>query len=161
MAATGNLLDLFLDNFRKLFYPEEWIALDLTLSKTEMYLLLMLQRDQEIIMSRIADYINAPLSTATGIVDRLVNKGYLLRGRSDSDRRIVVIRLTEKGQALVDSVKLSIMNYMERIEDSLTEEERRLLYKLFFKIIDLFNKENLEKANETKATTALKKIIIE
>jgi len=165
MGDGGGLLNLFLDNFRKLFYPEEWIKLDLAVSKTELFVLLMLGREREIIMSQIADYINVPLSTATGIVDRLVNKGYLKRERSDSDRRIVVIRLTEKGRTLTDSVKESMTSYLGRIEEALTEEERELLYKLIFKVIDILNTENLTKTSDdgeaAAGTKKIKKITIE
>lgn len=63
------LLDLFIDNLRKFFYPEEWIKIDLTLSKTELLALLIVDRHGEIIMSQIADYVRVPLCTATGIVN--------------------------------------------------------------------------------------------
>ena len=36
--------------------------------------MLFVDRYEEIIMSRIAEYINVPMSTATGIVERLVKK---------------------------------------------------------------------------------------
>ena len=56
-------------------------------------------RLKEATMGQLSDHMNFPMSTATGIVDRLVKKGYIERGKSDSDRRIVVITLSEKGES--------------------------------------------------------------
>ena len=95
-----DLYDLFLGNIKKIFYPQDWIDLDLSFSKSELLTILYLDRYEGIIMSQIAEYINVSMSTATGIVERLVNKGYLQRERSESDRRIVVIQLTDKGKSL-------------------------------------------------------------
>ena len=39
-------------------------------------------------------------STVTGVVDRLEAKGYVLRDRDREDRRVVNVRLTDKGKDL-------------------------------------------------------------
>ncbi len=40
-------------------------------------------------------------STVSGVVDRLEKKGYVVRNRTDRDRRIVKVGLTPKGKILV------------------------------------------------------------
>jgi DNA-binding MarR family transcriptional regulator len=40
-------------------------------------------------------------STITGIIDRLEQKGFVLRSRTSPDRRVITISLTEKGTELV------------------------------------------------------------
>ena len=45
-----------------------------------------------------AMYLHA--STVTGVVDRLEKKGWVVRDRSQEDRRVVKVRLTPKGTAL-------------------------------------------------------------
>jgi len=42
-------------------------------------------------------------ATVVGILDRLEARGYLSRRRSDEDRRVVWVELTEKGKGLVSS----------------------------------------------------------
>ncbi len=154
------LMDFFLDNLKKLFYPFFWIGFDLSLSKTEMFTLLLLDRHKEIIMSQIADYINVPMSTATGIVDRLVKKGYLKRDRSDNDRRIVVIQLTEDGQHLLDKFKVSVNKYIDIINQGLTEEEREFLFRIMLKVVNLVSESNASEQQETEVKE-IKKINIE
>jgi len=41
------------------------------------------------------------ISTISGIVDRLETGGYLQRRRSTDDRRVVHLRLTEKGKRTI------------------------------------------------------------
>lgn len=153
------LYDIILDTLRKLLYPEEWIAVDLSLSKTELLTLLQVSRNGEIIMSRIADYIDIPMSTATGMVERLVKKGYIERARSESDRRIVTIRLTDAGRTLAEDLKSRIMNILKLLTEDLTDEEEKLLYKIFIKAINLFSQKNDMESNDT--WREIKKIKIE
>ena len=152
------LLNVLIDNIQKVLYPEDWIKIDLSLSKTELLTLLIVDRHGEIIMSQIADYIRVPLSTATGIVDRLVKNGYLKRERSESDRRIVVIQLNDKGAEILKDFKKSLSNYVDRIDQSLTDEERRLLFNLFLKITKVLGEDPVEGEN---AKTQVKTISIE
>lgn len=150
MPADNKLLNFFLDNLRKVFYPEEWIHLDLELSKTELLTLLVVERHGEVIMSQIAEYIKIPLSTSTGLVNRLVRNGYLKRERSESDRRIVAIQLTDQGKSIVLDFQATISHYLEQVESVLTEEDRLVIYNVFLKVVDALNKQHVgEKEEET------------
>ena len=134
MSEYEDLMDLVFDNLKVLLYPQEWTSIDLEFSKSELFALLIVDRHREVIMSKIAEYINAPMSTANGIIERLVKKGYLDRDRSETDRRIVVIRLTEEGKSLVNGLKNIVLEYIKLIYDALDDEERRLIFKIFDKI---------------------------
>jgi len=154
------IIDFVLDNLRKVFYPEEWIQLDLTVSKTELLAMLIVDRYGEVIMSQISDYLNAPLSTTTGLVNRLVKNGYLQRERSDEDRRIVAIQLTDQGRTMMTEVKASIGSYLERINAVLSAEERQALFQIFMKIIDTLSQKNFV-PGDGKVEQVIRKIPIE
>src|SRR5688500_11304297 len=49
------------------------------------------------IMSELAEHIMLAVSTLTGIIDNMVEKKFVLRERSDTDRRIVRVKLSEAG----------------------------------------------------------------
>lgn len=49
-------------------------------------------------MSAIAKKMRITLGSLTTAMNSLVNKGYVIRSRSHSDRRIVHVRLTQKGK---------------------------------------------------------------
>lgn len=155
------LSDLFFENLRKIFYPEDWIDIDLSFSKSELFAMLLVERRQEVIMSRIAEYLNVSMSTATGIVERLVQGGYLERERSESDRRIVVVRLTDKGKTLITEVKEVIFTYIRVIAEALTEEEQELLRRIFLKIMEVISRTNKEESKIAQEEKKVRKIEIE
>ncbi|MDP4144190.1 MAG: MarR family transcriptional regulator [Bacillota bacterium] len=155
------LLDFFMENMKKIFYPEEWIALDLKFSKSELFTLVLIDKKREITMSELAEYINAPMSTTTGVVDRLVKNKFLKRERSEEDRRIVVIRLTDKGKELVNELKEVMLKYINIIFENLTEEEKQLLMKILLKITDILSKNNKDKLEVSSEVNKLKKIQID
>jgi len=133
-----NLADLpewVLDNIQKLLFPEEWIALDMKLSKTELVALLFVDRRGEIIMSNLAEYLNVPMSTTTGIADRLVKGGYLQRRRSESDRRIVSLALTDTGRKTIGSLRNMISGYLDVVSGILTAEEQQQLLRIATKVL--------------------------
>jgi DNA-binding MarR family transcriptional regulator len=138
MIEVNEFYDTIFEALRKILYPEELIDMDLCLSKTELMTLLQVERNGEIIMSQIANYINIPMSTATGVIDRLVRKGYMERTRSESDRRIVAIRLTGEGKRLAEEIKGSLLGFAAQVLNELTDDEKELLLRIISKVTGVF-----------------------
>jgi DNA-binding MarR family transcriptional regulator len=61
-------------------------------------------KGSECSMSELADRIQQSSATMTGIIDRLVEKGWVTRRRSEEDRRAVYVSLTSSGQNLLRRV---------------------------------------------------------
>ncbi len=76
--------------------------LRLGISMAQLHILYTLHRSGVMPMSRLADVNNVSLSNATGLIDRLEERGYLERTRVPEDRRIVMVRLTEAGVQMLD-----------------------------------------------------------
>lgn len=161
MLEYNELFDLLFSNIKKLVYPEEWINLDFAFSKSEIFAMLLVDRNGEVIMSQMSSYINIPMSTATGIVDRLVKNGFMKRERSESDRRIVTIRLTDRGKEIVEGFKSFIMERVRAVNEHLTEDERGMLYNIFIKVIEILNKKNEDVEEIGSSREAIRKIEIE
>ncbi len=140
MIEANELYNTIFDALRKVLYPEELIDMDLSLSKTELMTLLQVERNGEIIMSQIANFINIPMSTATGVIERLVRQGYIERARSESDRRIVTIRLTGEGKRLAEEIKGSLIGFAGQVLNELTDEEKELLLRIIGKVTGAFSK---------------------
>jgi DNA-binding MarR family transcriptional regulator len=60
-------------------------------------------------LSSLSERIRAQNSTVTGIIDRMEREDLVRRERSAEDRRIVLIRLTDKGQKLAREVHVEPM----------------------------------------------------
>ncbi len=69
------------------------------LNEKELLIIAFIGENTSVKMSAIADYLQAPLSTLTTIVDKLVANRFLLRYNSNDDRRVVKVELDRKGKA--------------------------------------------------------------
>lgn len=90
--------------FRQLLpmVPKEWLRLDLTMPQLKVVLLLFISGPSR--MSDIASALGVSLATATGVVDRLVERDILTRESDPGDRRVVLCRLSEKGGELMSGL---------------------------------------------------------
>jgi Transcriptional regulators len=68
-------------------------------------------------MSAIAKLLNITTGSLTTSMNSLVNKKYAIRRRSDEDRRIVYIRLSEKGERAF----LHHQQFHEKMTDAVVE----------------------------------------
>ncbi|PKM83213.1 MAG: TrmB family transcriptional regulator [Firmicutes bacterium HGW-Firmicutes-14] len=161
MFDVDSIVDLLIENIKKLYFPEEWINLDLKFSKFEIFTMLFLDKQKEVTMTELVEYINSPMSTATGIVDRLVKSGYVKRDRSETDRRIVIIRLTGEGAQLVKGLKEMISGYISMVVDELTDEEKEFLTRVILKVMNTLQKKLNASQSAEKNEEVLKKIDIE
>ncbi len=70
----------------------------------------------------------------TGLIDRLEAQGLVVRGRCESDRRVVFVSITEKGQALIGRIDLPLQEMQRSLLDHLSETELRDLIRLLEKV---------------------------
>lgn len=73
-------------------------------SMAQLHILFTLERNGEMTMSRLADVLDVSLSSATGLIDRIEDRGFVERIRIPEDRRIVVIRVTPTGRQMLQEV---------------------------------------------------------
>lgn len=67
-------------------------------------LLKALSRRGRMTAREVAEALDCTPANATGIIDRLERDGLAARSRSDEDRRVVYVRLTERGHRKVEEV---------------------------------------------------------
>jgi len=160
--TINSFVDIFFERSNKIFFPADLLKLDLDFSKTELFSLIHLAGREKVTMSELVEYINTPMSTATGIIDRLEKKGFVLRGRSDKDRRIVVVGLSEKGREFYNELRRTFTSYLEYVLSDLSAEEMAFLVRIAIKMMNKLEEEPPNSAEEAKAKTAkLKNISIE
>src|SRR5438046_6628638 len=74
-------------------------------SFTHFHIVSMLERHGEMPMSRLADMLDVSLSNASGVIDRLEERGLVERIRVPDDRRIVLVRSTDAGRQMLADVE--------------------------------------------------------
>jgi DNA-binding MarR family transcriptional regulator len=87
--------------------------------------LIQLARADGMTMGELARRMGVSCAAATQIADQLVALGLMVRERPDWDRRVVVVRLTERAQATVREALSHRARQVEEVFGQLTEEEAR------------------------------------
>lgn len=80
------------------------------LTSPQFQLLKAAVQDNNVTLGGLSEQLNCSRGNVTGIVDRLERDQWLKRERSTDDRRVITVRLTEKGEQVA------------KIERDLTEE---------------------------------------
>jgi len=94
----------------------------------------MLESLGDMSLSELSERIHAQNSTVTGIVDRMEREGLVVRARSTRDRRIVIIRLTDKGRDLAREVPLQPAEILRAALSSLSATESQELLRILSKL---------------------------
>ena len=89
-------------------------------------------------MSSVARSLRITMGTLTVAVNNLVKKGYVIRTRSEEDRRVVYASLTPKGNAAYTHHMRFHRDMIKHITDDLSEDEAAVLIKTFTRLEDYF-----------------------
>ena len=113
--------------FRELFpmLPKEWLHLNLTMPQLKVALLLFTGGPSR--MSAIASELGVTTATATGVADRLVDQGLVLREGHPSDRRVVMCRLSEEGERLISGLWQLSQDQLGQLMRTLDPAQLRLI----------------------------------
>jgi DNA-binding MarR family transcriptional regulator len=93
------------------------------LSLVHLHVLAILEIDGPLPMRGVAETLDVSQASATGIVDRMEQRGLVERRRDPVDRRVIRVALTETGRQLIDGIAAERKEHLARILDELTDEE--------------------------------------
>jgi DNA-binding MarR family transcriptional regulator len=92
-------------------------------SMGHLHLMSILDRHGEMAMSRLADLLDVSLSNATGLVDRMEERGLIERRRVADDRRVVLVRVTEVGRQAMAELEILRNDLLARILGRLDDRQ--------------------------------------
>ena len=99
-----------------------------------------LYRKSSLTMGELSRALSAPLSTATGMVDWLVDNGYAQRLPDPEDRRIVRVALTDDGRKLHETIESYLGRRVQQMFSCLTDDERDTLFAIIRKVVSAMRK---------------------
>jgi DNA-binding MarR family transcriptional regulator len=102
----------------------------------EFAVLQTLNNHSPLMASEIANELKVSSSHITAVTDRLVGKNYIQRVRSDSDRRIVYLEITEDGKRIAREMDQIKNQYLAKKFANLSEEEMKLMVASSTKLLD-------------------------
>ena len=141
MKSDNNIYDTFNEVLVKLFndimhIEEKAIITEdfKDISNNDMHIIEAIGIKEPKNMASVAKALSITVGTLTIAINNLVKKGYVVRSRSEKDRRVVYITLTEKGRKAYDHHK----QYHEEMTISaaaqLNEEELDVLMEALDKL---------------------------
>jgi DNA-binding MarR family transcriptional regulator len=106
---------------------DQWLNIDVTMPQFKTLVLVYGSEQRCLRMGQLAASLGVALSTTTGIVDRLVEQGLLLRQEDPEDRRLVVVSLTERGRETMERPHHVSQRHMLSLLEKLPLSDLRVL----------------------------------
>lgn len=106
------------------------LAREFGLTGPQLTVIKILEQLGDLSLSGLSARIKAQNSTVTGIIDRMEREGLVRRERSEADRRIVLIRLSDKGRKLAASIEVEPMEIFREALSSLPRNDIEELFRI-------------------------------
>lgn len=103
------------------------------LTYTQYVAMMVLWADKKTTVKDLGEKLFLDSGTLTPLLKSLETKGLVTRSRSKDDERVLIVEITNKGEALKDEaigIPKAMMGCMQ-----LTEDEATTLYKLLYKLL--------------------------
>lgn len=125
----------FADVFRSCVSHEEMLRRVIAMApadftRTEMNIMVMLNAVGPLAMTPLSECLAVSKEQVSRAVKPLVKRGYVERRRSEKNRRVVTVRLTEEGSRFLDGHMKNALAAMENLLEPLSEEEYGRLVEL-------------------------------
>ena len=109
------------------------------LSITEIHTIECIGRHEPVNMSLVASELGITQSTLTVAIDKLVKKNYVIRQRDENDRRVVMIKLDNKGRLAYKMHERFHKLLVRRMTTELTHNEEGIVISSLGKINNFFD----------------------
>ena len=90
-------------------------------------------------MKTVAKLMSVTTGTLTKAMDALCDKGYVVRERSTKDKRVIKLRLTDKGKSAYYHHEQFHRQMIKNIASEMTEQETEILIYALAKLVDYFH----------------------
>lgn len=104
------------------------------MSMVQIQTLIFLAKSKASPMKDIAEYLHVELSSATSLIDRLVEMKFVSRKQDKKDKRLVVISLTKNGKDMLQKVKKQKITRIHMLLNVLSDEEKMQLLTILQKL---------------------------
>ena len=94
-----------------------------SLSLVHLHVLMILDADGPLPMRGLAESLDVSQASATGIVDRMEQRGLVERQRDPDDRRVIRVVLDPAGRQLIEGMAEERRGHLARILEELTDDE--------------------------------------
>lgn len=111
-----------------------------SISFPQFKMLHMLNRCGDLKVSQLAERQGLTSAAITGLTDKLLVEGYVERTRTEQDRRVVLISITEKGRELVAKLSESQHETIQQVFSDLSDEDVEHLKRIYSILLNNLDK---------------------
>ena len=101
----------------------------------EFFLLRSFLVQEEWTAKQLKEVLPVDLSRISRMVSKLVDRGLLYRERDASDRRVVILRLTDSGREFTTELNDRLSSHNARLLEGVSEQDRQIFFATIRKII--------------------------
>ena len=94
-----------------------------TLSLVHLNLLMLLRARGPLTMTHLAELLDVSVASATGIVDRMEKKGVIARTRSEEDRRVVEVSVTQGGEEIFSAMQAERQSRLTQLLSEIKDDD--------------------------------------
>ncbi len=120
---------------------------DIPIKQMEILEILFSYTDKELTPAELADEVHLTRSTMTGNLDSLQRKGFLKRESHPSDRRMTLIKITDKGIEFCRRALPKRYSDVFKVMSGLTPDERNHMKEVYKKLLNLIKEIAMEDIN--------------
>lgn len=131
-----------IDDIRRIFQvlteQSRRVEQETGLTGPQLWVVKLLQVNSPMKVSELARGMYLHPATMVGLLDRLEVKGLVRRTRSDKDRRVVFIDLTEQGQELVEKSPEVVQSLLVKGLEVLAEQNLKVISEGLGQVVKIF-----------------------
>lgn len=103
--------------------------------------LYFIAKDQPITQGNLSRLMDVKDSSGGRLLDRMERDGLILRNRSQKDKRVIYVSLTDKGNSLFQELLPYGDHFNNDLIEGIEEEELKIFEKVLAKMVDNISKE--------------------
>ena len=135
--------------------PDELLTLDATMPQMKIMLLLYVRGP--IRMTNLANDLKVTLPTATSLIEKLVEKNYVLRDTQSDDRRVVLCKLSASGQKAIAGIWTSARIRSEQMLLSLEYSKLEMFRDVLNAMMQSSDTQQAQKSNDGQSDVLAEK----
>lgn len=135
-------LDEMLPHMVRRMHQEMAQSLQEGITANQFFVMKMIADRGQMTVSEVAEAFSVSLSAVTSLVDRLYKGGMVERRRSEDDRRVVRLELTEEGRNMVNTCQAGRRRVIQRYISRLEEKELEFMIEIYEKIVSMMRQED-------------------
>ncbi len=120
---------------------------DIPIKQLEILEILFSYTEKELTPAELADEVHLTRSTMTGNLDALQKKGFITRESHPSDRRMTLIKITDKGIEFCKGAMPKRYADVFKVMSALSPDERNQMKDIYKKLLNLIKEIAMEGTN--------------